>query len=219
MRDPSEFPLDDNGQPPEVLNSSWRRERSVDELLGFLRGILVDGPLTERKVIALARMVNERAEDLSFSMFGELAGDLAEAIDDDGRICAASLATVETRVRQILGMPHEDVVTAYSSALPLTAPVPQIIIPGRTFCFTGKLALGARKTCEALVAERGGRALETVTAETDYLVIGSLASRDWIHSAYGRKIERALELGQSYPVAIISEETFINGLQNKAREG
>lgn len=219
MQASNEFPLDHNGQPPEALNSSWRRERSVDELLGFLRGILADGPLTERKVVALARLVNDRADDLNLSMFGELAGDLADAIEDDGRIGAASLAIVEKRVRQIIGSPHEDVVTAHSSALPLTVPVPQIVFAGRVFCFTGKFDLGARKTCEALVVECGGLSLRNVTTETDYLVVGSLASRDWIHSAYGRKIERALELSEGHLIAIISEETFLNGLQNKAREG
>ena len=45
------------------------------------------------------------------------------------------------------------------------------------------------------------------TRETNYLVIGTFASRDWANTNYGRKIEHAVELRESgCGISIISEE-------------
>ena len=44
--------------------------------------------------------------------------------------------------------------------------------------------------------------------QTDYLVIGILGSEDWIHTSYGRKIEKAIEIKQKgFNVAIIQKIT------------
>jgi hypothetical protein len=45
------------------------------------------------------------------------------------------------------------------------------------------------------------------------LVVGTIRSRDWLHSTHGRKIEHAVELaGQNHPIAIVSEEHWANNL-------
>jgi hypothetical protein len=47
----------------------------------------------------------------------------------------------------------------------------------------------------------------TPSGSSHYLVIGVFASRDWMYTNYGRKIERAVELRQcGSGIAIISEE-------------
>ena len=44
----------------------------------------------------------------------------------------------------------------------------------------------------------------------NYLVIGTLASRDWRFSSHGRKIEKAVKLrGQGVPIRIISERVWL----------
>jgi hypothetical protein len=204
-----DIPLDRDGQPPQFLNNERRRERSVDELLGFLRAFLVDGPLTETKVLALAHMIIERAEELDLAIFGELASIITESIDDNGHVHPNALAKIDDHVRKILGCSRDDIFTRRTTKLPLTDPVPDVFVPGRVFCFTGKFTFGPRKRLEEAVIERGGHVLPHPTTETDYLVLGALASRDWAHTAYGRKIETAMRLRESYPIAIISEETFL----------
>ena len=43
-----------------------------------------------------------------------------------------------------------------------------------------------------------------------YLAIGHFASRDWVHTTFGRKIERAVEMRKRYGMpAIISEERLV----------
>jgi DNA ligase (NAD+) len=71
---------------------------------------------------------------------------------------------------------------------------------GKTFVFTGTLALMSREDGEAMVRERGGKAAGSVSKKTDYVVAGENA---------GSKLERAKELG----VSILSEEQFVRLLR------
>ena len=68
-------------------------------------------------------------------------------------------------------------------------------LAGKSFCFTGGLQKYSREEAEALVIQRGGRAVSSVSAKTDYVVAGEAA---------GSKLAKAQTLG----VKIISEEEF-----------
>ena len=97
----------------------------------------------------------------------------------------------------------------YSSSLPLSSPLPDpIIFPQKIFAITGRFAFGTRRTVMESIESRGGVAFDTPpTRDSHYLVIGVFASRDWAHTNYGRKIERAVELRESGSgIAIVSEE-------------
>jgi len=41
---------------------------------------------------------------------------------------------------------------------------------------------------------------------TDYLVIGEIGSSNWVHSSFGRKIEKAMELKEKGRISIVSEK-------------
>jgi NAD-dependent DNA ligase len=77
----------------------------------------------------------------------------------------------------------------------------------RVFLFTGVMAYGPRKECESLIVERGGLIGGSVSRKTNYLVVGSIGNDQWLHSTYGTKIKKAVELRENgVPIAIISEE-------------
>jgi len=100
-----------------------------------------------------------------------------------------------------------------STGLPISQPIPEVTIPGKTLCLTGKFVFGSRDKCRAEIEKRGGQFVETITVELDYLVIGVVGSRDWIHASFGRKIERAVEYREKgYPLAIVAEEHFLKSL-------
>jgi NAD-dependent DNA ligase len=97
--------------------------------------------------------------------------------------------------------------------LPLSKPAPPIFFQDQQFCFTGRFAWGSRKQCEAETRSRGGSTQVNVTQETNFLIIGSIGSRDWLHSTHGRKIEYAQKLTSSeFPIAIVSEEHWVDHL-------
>jgi DNA ligase (NAD+) len=77
---------------------------------------------------------------------------------------------------------------------PTPAPQAGSALAGRTFVFTGTLAV-PRAEAEALVKAHGGRAASSVSKSTDYVVAGD---------SPGSKYERARELG----VATLTEEEF-----------
>ena len=54
--------------------------------------------------------------------------------------------------------------------------------------------MGPKKAVGEMIEERGGIYAERLTSETDYLVVASVASRDWTQSSEGRKIQQALEM-------------------------
>jgi DNA ligase (NAD+) len=71
---------------------------------------------------------------------------------------------------------------------------------GKTFVFTGGLDRLSREEAKAQVAARGGRVSSSVSAKTDYVVVGSDP---------GSKYNKARQLG----VNILDEEAFEELLQ------
>ena len=206
MRRP--FNLDENGQPVNLsVNVGRRSARSVDEILGFLKGILADGNVQEAEIRALDRWLCANAESDEWPI-GGLVARLNRVMADD-RVDPDEIEDLRELFLQITGAgvdvsPFENA----STQLPLTQPAPRIVYPGRVFVFTGRFVFGTRKCCERAVLDRGGTCQDSITRETSYLVVGEVGSRDWIHTTHGRKIEKAVEyLGRGCPIDVVAEET------------
>jgi NAD-dependent DNA ligase len=87
-----------------------------------------------------------------------------------------------------------------------------IIIPDRTFCLTGTMKNGKRKSVLSQLTAKGGKYNDNVTHSTDYLVIGALSNPCWAYSTYGRKIEKIMN--GSMKAAIVHEDDFMQALLN-----
>ena len=72
------------------------------------------------------------------------------------------------------------------------------VLQGKTFLFTGTLSQLKRSNAEALVEEKGGSILGSVSAKLNYLVVGEDA---------GSKLEKAKKLGS---VTILTEQEFVD---------
>ncbi|MBF0170686.1 MAG: BRCT domain-containing protein [Nitrospinae bacterium] len=128
-------------------------------------------------------------------------------IDDDERTELFEL------LNQTVGEPHTHPGESLSSTLPLDHPAPEVLHDKRIFCFTGRFAFGARNKVEGEAISRGGAIKTSPTQKTDYLVIGTFASREWMHTSYGRKIEQAVELKKKgHAIAIVGEEHWAQSL-------
>ena len=71
---------------------------------------------------------------------------------------------------------------------------------GMTFVLTGTLTRFDRKTAQALIEERGGKASSSVSKKTTYVVAGEAA---------GSKLTKAQELG----IPVLSEDEFADMLE------
>jgi NAD-dependent DNA ligase len=120
--------------------------------------------------------------------------------DEEERADLAKLAN------EIIGNQDDESFEFLPADLPLTKPMPDVVFTDREFVFTGTFFGGPRKACKREVESRGGHCADTVRLATNYLVIGSLMSRDWKFTTHGTKIQKAMEYKGRCSIAIVSEK-------------
>ncbi|MCX5841939.1 MAG: hypothetical protein NTY16_10935 [Deltaproteobacteria bacterium] len=92
----------------------------------------------------------------------------------------------------------------------------QITFYKKTFVFTGAMQFGKRNKAEFEVMKRGGDCLGKFTPNCDYVVVGSLGSREWAFGNYGHKIAQAIQTrneGRS-KAKIVREVDFTRAIIN-----
>jgi NAD-dependent DNA ligase len=205
--------LDVDAQP---LNLAWNRQRrvdaAIDELIGLIRGIVADDEVSERETIKLAEWT-QLHPDVVNDWPANVVVRRINRIFDDGRVDGEEREELKELLLEVIGQNDVPLTTA-PTELPLSRPAPEIIFDQNVFVFTGKFVYGPRRVCEAEVLERGGRTSNSVTLDTAYVVIGSIGSRDWIHSSWGRKIEKAVDYRsrELCPIAVVSEQRWTSFL-------
>ncbi len=208
--------MDEHGQP---LNRMYRaravQERQVDELIGLVKGVLADGAICQGEVQYLLKWIesNRTAADQwpANVLYPRIATALADGHmdeEEEREIMSLLISTVGNR-----SLP-KDGEASHSTALPLCHPTPTIRYAAQTFCFTGKFNSGTRDWCGRQVHDRGGFAASGITKKLNYLVIGEIGSRDWLHSTHGLKIKKALEYRDAgQPLHIVSEQHWYGSIQ------
>jgi len=209
-------PLDRDGQPAASVN--WHRNlaKSTSALLGLCTGLIADRVLTNDEIALLDTWLADNG-DVAASWPGDaIAGRLREILAD-GIVTEEERADLFDTLSRLVGGTLEEHGAASGMATRFGIDAPASIeINGRVFCFTGKFIYGPRARCEKAILERGGRALDNVTRQLDYLVIGTLASRDWAHTSHGRKIEKAHELrANGHAVLVVAEEAWVTQLSGE----
>jgi NAD-dependent DNA ligase len=103
---------------------------------------------------------------------------------------------------------HGDVNVA--TRLPIDEPAPALVFAGSEFVFTGRFIWGTRDACQQAVEQRGGTSGSNITKRTAFLVLGDLGSRDWVHTSFGRKIQKAVEYRDlGVPLAVVDERHWV----------
>lgn len=186
-------------------------ERSVSELIGFAKGVLSDGVLSDDEIVALDRFVAAAPEVQLDPVVGVLVSRIRSALLD-GRIDEGERSDIFQGLLALVGGSHAEGEAQKSSTLPLTTPPPSVIYPGKRFCLTGNFAFGTRAECEKAVTDRGG-VVGGIAKSTNYVVIGEYVTPAWKNLTYGRKIMTAHEMVlDGVPIAIISEEHWVKSL-------
>lgn len=198
---------DHNGQPYRAFGAQLRTHREIEEMLEICRGILVVGEIDEAEARAFAVWARRHPELAELWPASVVARRLA-SIFIDGAVTCDEWEELLALLEMAQGT---DPLTAsdaeLTSYLGLDHPPPPIVVPGKRFCFTGRFFFGTRRACEAMIADGGGEVLDSVRRDLDYLVIGLLGSRNWLHAMHGVKIQRAIEYReQGAGIAIVSEK-------------
>lgn len=204
----SELHRDPDGQPVAPVNFRRTREKTLNELYGLCEGILADRVLVTDEIVFLADWLSSCTLSLNEWPAGVIAQKVAHILDDGEITMAEADELTDLLSKAIGGSPGKSPLHR-ATRLPCDEIAPVRFV-GRTFCFTGKFQYGDRKICQSMTAARGGRIQKDVTRDLNYLVIGTLASRDWISTNHGRKIEAAVTNKQNgAPTQIVSEEHWL----------
>ncbi len=200
--------LDAHGQPLEIaFRSEAVVDRQIDELLGIVKGVVSDGNVNQAEATFLLRWLENNRQASHLWPAKVIYSRLYRALEDD-HLDAEEEKEILGLLNQVVGGTDcIDNEASLSTSLPFTQPAPEIIFAHKHFCFTGKFFSGTRKWCQREVEAHGGLIIKGVVRELNYLVIGEIGSRDWIHSTHGRKIEKAVRFNERRArINIVSEQ-------------
>ena len=199
----------------EISLARHRTNTAIEHLMGMVQGMLADGHLHDMEIKMLATWLTANEEAVQMWPASVVAKRVSDAIED-GHISEEERQHLTQTLSDLLA--NDFAVTGSASAEPTRLPVQDDInveVTDAGFCLTGEFAYGTRNACAKLTERAGGIAFESVTGKTRYLVIGSRASPNWVHTSYGRKIERAVQMQtQGHLIAIISEKRWLEALES-----
>lgn len=187
--------------------------RSVDALIGIAAGMSADGTINQDEAEFLKNWIQRNLINLDDPVVNILYRRLNDMLSD-GILDPDESRELLNLLKQFTGnLPSNTHPFSAPSTLPLCTPAPELKWEDRVFMITGTMAFGPRKNCEVLITERGGSIGGSVCKKIHYLIVGSIGNEQWLHSSYGLKIKKAVELRESgIPIAIISEEHWQKAL-------
>jgi len=206
--------LDPHGQPLGLwFNRARRAERDLSEMLGLVKGVLADGIVSDTEAELMRSWAAQHLDATGQWPISILKARL-DRIFEDGRVDDAERVDLAELLESIVGgtagiIGAEDAATE----LPFDIPAPSLSWNGSIFVFTGKFAYGTRNDCQHEAVRRGAVCEDGITRRTNYLVIGTFGSRDWAHTSFGRKIEKAVSYRRDgAPLAIVGEDHWATSL-------
>jgi NAD-dependent DNA ligase len=206
-----------HGQPSVLFNRARNGAKAVDQLVGICTGILADGEVNENEAAFFAQWVRTHAPDEPIWPFTDILKRI-ERIFADGVCDAEEREELKTVMQALCGLEEarpEPAAVQLTTTLPLCVPQPALEFDGQQFVVTGKFAHGPRTAVFEAIERLGGKPTDSSpTQSTNYLVVGVFASRDWVNTSHGRKIEKAVQLRtKGTGINIVSEahwKQFLN---------
>ncbi len=192
--------------------------QALIQLQGLLHGILADNRILEGEARGLREWLS-RHEYLAGAypydeIYSLLVGVLGDGVIDteEERILKAFFGDFlpsETLVDRVAIQEAQE----HTLIRGICAVDPEIEFEGRIFCPTGVFTGKERKEVFEILRGRGARPIDSVSSNTDYLVVGSEGNQSWMYSCYGRKVEKAMEIRRNGgKVVIVHEVDFWDAL-------
>lgn len=202
--------FDSNGQPIKGLHLANNEIKAINTLYGLIMGITADHIVSDDEIHFLNLWLSDNEKYTNAFPLNVIKNRIEDILADN-------IITQEERedfyqtLTQIIGGDYHESGSASGTSTSYGIEEPDsIIICGSSFCLTGAFISGSRDKCEQAIKRFGGIPAKSVTKNLDYLVIGTLASRDWIAESHGRKIEKAIYYKEKgHPVIIMAEETLV----------
>jgi hypothetical protein len=185
----------------------------MQRLQSLVAAIGSDGQVSVDELCGLADWLLEHEHLRTCWPYDEI-DSLVTGVLEDGRIEPAEHAMLMAFFGEFVAvMDSKAVVSARAregaTVVGLCAVCPAIRFPDSVFCLTGSSHKYSRQDFAAVIADRGGTAVNGVSKKVHYLVIGADGNPCWAYACYGRKVERAVELRkEGHPIVIVHEKDF-----------
>jgi hypothetical protein len=178
-------------------------------LLGLIRGVLADGVLNEKEILALNAWLGNHGKLLTHWPANAIA-ERIQAVLADGIITPDESKNLAETLTRILGCDS----TSWSTLDPLPAaetprPAQPIVIPGRSFMLAGNFLYGTHSRCQDAILRRGGLTDKIVGPSLDYLVVGALPPSESTGSELPVVLKQVRGLiQQGCDITIVPEQTW-----------
>lgn len=193
-------------------NGHYAGEGELNEILGLIQGIMSDGVLLKSEIVYLRKRLRESSWSNEWPV-SELYRRLNEVLADG----VIDKDEKEDLTAMLTAMSGDFLSTGDTGPGVMTLGVdinPSIELIDKVYCFTGTFAFGTRKKCQSVCEDRGGVFSRSLTKKVNYLVMGTIATPDWMYGSYGRKLEKALFYRErdDQDIQIITERDWLSAV-------
>lgn len=186
----------------------------LQTLHGLCHGILADGVVNDEEVLALDTWLKKHRHLVNHYPYDEIVSLLLNVLadkkidDDEKKVLMAFFNQFADIKDKTIKKKIEDEIKDVSITGLCTTDI-EITFHQKKFCITGILKRSPRKILHNDIINLGGIPVDSVTEDTDYLVVGDNGNLAWAFSCYGRKVEKAISLRKNgHKIAIIHEFDF-----------
>lgn len=189
-------------------------KHSMAVLLGLVRGILADNILNPQEILALNSWLRNHGE-LLHEWPANVIADRVQAILADGVITQQETEDLAETLSRVLGWGFgaQEHVHPWVEILSQT-PVPEVIVPGRSFLLSGKFLYGPRERCDSVTLECGGLTDRALNGALDYVVVGALTQTTPPEKESSALIADALSMQSSgHAITVVPEQAWHAALE------
>lgn len=185
--------LDDVSTSPVTL--------ATQILDGILKGVLVDGEITEDECKNLRQWLYDNIYLSDHFPFNK-ALEMVEKILEDSVVTKEESEFFASFIRDMI-----DPVEALKSEI--------YSVEGKHICLSGNFEYAGQKPAvERFIIEHGGFIDSSVKKSTDYLIVGARECQAYTNGTYGTKVKKAIEYnGKGCNIQIIKEVDFFASIK------
>jgi NAD-dependent DNA ligase len=190
---------------------------AVNRFLGFCRGVVCDGKIGAREASTIIQRISDQPKLREIIGVQQILVTCLDALAD-GIVSPEESLEICSAISEVVGDSYGDTGIAGSFGVATFSEsrldnLEEDFI-GKVVVLTGSFRTSPRTLLEMRLMELGAEVAKQVSGNTDYLIIGGEASRDWIEMNRGTKMRKAQQLRvHSSQPAFVSESQLLRFLR------
>ena len=186
----------------------------LQTLQGVCHGILSDGVVCNEEIFAFEKWLEEHSHLNTYYPYDEIYS-LVLSTTSDGVVAEEQRIRLKAFFYEFVNLTDIELSKKLEDEIKdikisgICTINPKVVFDGNTFCFTGASERAPRSQLRSEIQCLGGVFKETISKNTDYLIVGDNKNPCWAFACYGRKVEAAIALRKAgHHISIIHEFDF-----------